>query len=58
MSGETWTAASSDAETWISVEDAANGYVEALYVSPRYVHGVGSTIWAEASDASSTWSSA
>lgn len=56
MSGETWTAQTSDAETWVNVADTANGYVDALYVAVRYVgQGVGSTVWEETDDVSTTW---
>jgi hypothetical protein len=58
MSGETWTTATSDAETWTNVADASNGYMVANYVRPVYVSFQSGNAWAEASDASTTWSAA
>jgi hypothetical protein len=55
MSGETWTSATSDAETWISVPDGGNGYVAALYVRPVYVSQASGNAWVEESDAAQSW---
>ena len=55
MTTETWATVSSDAETWVDIQDSANGYVEALYVLPRYVGGTSGVTWAAAADESTTW---
>lgn len=58
MSGETWAAASSDAETWVSIADSGNGYVAALFVRPVFVSQQTGNAWSEESDAASSWAAA
>lgn len=56
MSGESWVEISDESDAWVSIVDSQNGYVEALYVLPRYILGTSGVTWDEQADTSTTWS--